>query len=171
MLPIHNETFDLKKFNENDASETAEAGNPFQGAVDLEDGQTEWQRRLNYAKVKYDGWLLCCPEDVCKRHKCRHADTDLCEHCLIPLCRRCHRLMHKKMSACRIPMSLCNDNFWGYSTDILIKNKIRWIEAAIVSPCWTSMIVYYVEGDQGHLLGEEVGKQKSRTVVRGSCCS
>ena len=40
-----------------------------------------------------------------------------------------------------------------------------------MSPCWTSMIVYYVEGDQGHILGAEVGEQKIRTVVRGSCCS
>ena len=33
------------------------------------------------------------------------------------------------------------------------------------------MIVYYVEGDSGHLMTEEVGKQRFRTVVRGSCCS
>ena len=49
--------------------------------------------------------------------------------------------------------------------------KVRWIEAAIVSPAWTSMMVYYVEGDSGHLMTEEVGKQRFRTVVRGSCCS
>ena len=33
------------------------------------------------------------------------------------------------------------------------------------------MIVYYGEGDQGHLLREELGKHKFRTVVRVSCCS
>ena len=33
------------------------------------------------------------------------------------------------------------------------------------------MIVYYVEGDSGHLMDEEIGKQQFRTVVRGSCCS
>ena len=49
--------------------------------------------------------------------------------------------------------------------------KVRWIEAAIVSPCWTTMIVYYVEGDMGHLMNEEMGQQKFRTVVRGSCSS
>ena len=33
------------------------------------------------------------------------------------------------------------------------------------------MLVYYVEGDRGHLMNEELGKQQFRTVVRGSCCS
>ena len=33
------------------------------------------------------------------------------------------------------------------------------------------MVVYYVEGDGGHLMGEELGDQKFRTVVRGSCVS
>ena len=68
-------------------------------------------------------------------------------------------------------MSLCNDNFWGYTTDIIGKYKVRWIEAAIVSPCWTAMLVYYVEGDWGHLMTEELGAQKYRTVVRGNCFS
>eukprot|EP00973_Karenia_brevis_P062842 8737986-Karenia_brevis.AAC.1 len=49
--------------------------------------------------------------------------------------------------------------------------KVRWIEAAIVCPYWTSMIIYYVEGDQGHLINEEMGKKKFRVAVRGSCVS
>ena len=68
-------------------------------------------------------------------------------------------------------MALANDNFLGYTTDILTKYKVRWLEAAIVSPCWTSIIIYYVEGDHGHLFNEEMGNQKCRTVVRGSCAS
>ena len=68
-------------------------------------------------------------------------------------------------------MVLCNDNFWSYTTDILTKYKVRWIEMAIVSPCWTSMLVYYVEEDRGHLMNEEVCQQKVRTVVRGTGCS
>ena len=68
-------------------------------------------------------------------------------------------------------MALANDNFAGYTTDLLARYKVRWLEAAIVSPCWTSMIIYYVEGDHGHLFNEEMGAQKSRTVVRGSCAS
>ena len=68
-------------------------------------------------------------------------------------------------------MGLCNNNFWGHTTDIITKYRVRWIEAAIVSPCWTTMIVYYVEGDYGHLMNEESGKQQFRTLVRGICCS
>ena len=33
------------------------------------------------------------------------------------------------------------------------------------------MLVYYVEGDRGHLMNEVVGKQQQRTVARGGCMS
>ena len=33
------------------------------------------------------------------------------------------------------------------------------------------MVVYYVEGDGGHLLTEKVGRQQFRIVVRGTCVS
>eukprot|EP00973_Karenia_brevis_P071518 9937645-Karenia_brevis.AAC.1 len=33
------------------------------------------------------------------------------------------------------------------------------------------MIIYDVEGDQGHLMNEEIGQQKFRVAVRGSCVS
>eukprot|EP00973_Karenia_brevis_P070234 9761932-Karenia_brevis.AAC.1 len=33
------------------------------------------------------------------------------------------------------------------------------------------MIIYYVGGDQGHLMNEEMGNQKFRVAVRGSCVS
>ena len=59
----------------------------------------------------------------------------------------------------RMPMALSNDNFWGYTTDIITRFQVRWIEAAIVTPCWTNMLVYYVEGDRGHLMNEQLGKQ------------
>ena len=68
-------------------------------------------------------------------------------------------------------MVLANDNFWGYTTDLIHKYKVRWLEAAIVQPCWTSMIVCYVEGDQGHLMNEEVNQQRFRTRVRGTAHS
>ncbi len=68
-------------------------------------------------------------------------------------------------------MELCNDHFWSYTTEIIVKYKVRWIEAAIVSPVWTSVLVYYVEGDRGHLMNEVVGQQRDRTVVRGGCMS
>ena len=68
-------------------------------------------------------------------------------------------------------MVLAIDNFWGYTTDLLFKYQVRWLEAAIVQPCWTSILVCYVEGDQGHLLGEEVQHQQFRTRVRGTAHS
>ena len=54
----------------------------------------------------------------------------------------------------RIPMALANDHLWGYTTDIITKFKVRWIEMAAVLPMWTNMIVYYVEGHEGNV---EVG--------------
>ena len=68
-------------------------------------------------------------------------------------------------------MGLCNDNFWSYTTSILSTLNVRWIEAAIVNPYWTTMLIYYIEGDHGHLMQEQMGQQKSRTVVRGSACT
>jgi hypothetical protein len=70
-----------------------------------------------------------------------------------------------------IPMSLCNDNFIGYTTDVIMRFRVTWLEAAIVAPCWTTMLVCYVEGDKGHLVNEELGRQSFRTRVRGSACS
>ena len=68
-------------------------------------------------------------------------------------------------------MSVCNDNMWGYSTSIITQDKVRWIEMAAVLPFWTAMIVYYVEGDYGHLMNGKVGQQQFRTAVRGHCFS
>ena len=51
-------------------------------------------------------------------------------------------------------MGLCNDNLWGYVTDIIYRHKVRWLEMAVVAPVWTSMMIFYVEGDGGHLFNE-----------------
>ena len=67
-----------------------------------------------------------------------------------------------------IPAALGNDNYIGYTTMLLAKYKVRWIEAAIASPCWTSMLIYKVEGDFGHLMSEEWGAQSFRSAVRGT---
>ena len=60
---------------------------------------------------------------------------------------------------------------WGYVTSLIARYKVRWIEMAAILPCWTSMIVYYVEGDYGHLMRESVGQATYRTAVRGHCYS
>ena len=36
---------------------------------------------------------------------------------------------------------------------------------------WTTMLIYYIEGDHGHLMQEFLGQQRSRTVVRGTACT
>ncbi len=94
----------------------------------------------------------------------------LCDDCRLPLCHRCAACIVTKQAA-NIPMVLCNDNFWGYTTELLFKYKVRWLEAAIVSPVWTSMMVCYVEGDGGHLLNEDMQQQQFRTRVRGTAHS
>ena len=68
-------------------------------------------------------------------------------------------------------MALCNDNFWGYTSELIYRYKVTWMEAAIVQPCWTTMLVCYVEGDLGHLLNEELQQQQFRTKVRGTAHS
>jgi hypothetical protein len=48
---------------------------------------------------------------------------------------------------------------------------VRWIEMAAIMPFWTTMIVYYVEGDEGHVMNEPAGAAKWRSKVRGACFS
>ena len=68
-------------------------------------------------------------------------------------------------------MALCNDNLWGYATYVIAKYKVRWIELATVLPVWTHMVVYYIEGDYGHVMKEPIAKKAYRTAVRGHCFS
>jgi hypothetical protein len=42
---------------------------------------------------------------------------------------------------------------------------------AVASPCWTNLLVYYIEGDKGHLFQEVVGQQQRRVRVRGTAVS
>ena len=63
-------------------------------------------------------------------------------------------------------MALSNDNMWGYATDVIAKHKVRWIEMAAFY-LWTCIIVYYVEGDRGHVMNEVLGRAESRYAARG----
>ena len=80
----------------------------------------------------------------------------VCSACRIPLCAACI----DQMPLCRahagrvpqIPMALGHDCYWGYTTDLIVRFKVRWIEIAAVLPMWTHMIVYYVEGHEGHVM-------------------
>ena len=70
-----------------------------------------------------------------------------------------------------IPMALGHDLLFGYTTELLTEHKVRWIEMAAVLPMWTKMIVYYVEGNAGHVMNQVVGKAEWRSNVQGQCFS
>ena len=142
-------------------------GNPFLECADFD--TWIWKRRLEFTNNSAEVCeVLCNPEDVRMTGRCKHPKENLCRFCEIPLCQDGYKYC-KPQHVGVIPMGLGNDNFWGFTTGILYQYQVRWIEAAIVLPCWTSIMCYYIEGDGGHLMGETVGQQQFRTVVRGSC--
>ena len=165
------QTFSRDRFVKEYATEGPTQGNAFANSHDFyrEDGKTDWVRVMAIGKETLT--LLCCPEDVRSTAGCRHdPDANICKHCRIPLCHMCAKVIMRAAPG-GIPMSLCNDNFIGYTTDVIMRFRVTWLEAAIVAPCWTTMLVCYVEGDRGHLVSEELGRQSFRTRVRGSACS
>ena len=58
--------------------------------------------------------------------------------------------------ACKIPRSLCNDNFYGFMDNEILRHGVRWIEIAAASPILNCIVTYYVEGDRGHLMDESL---------------
>ncbi len=162
----------LTYFKDRYARHDGPDGNPFQHVPELAEDCWEWRRIFLLAGARAGTMeMLCCPEDV---EHCggKHDPHHICQNCLVPVCKTCYTylcLSHQQNAG--IPMALCNDNFWGYTTSMITRYKVRWIEAAIVSPCWTSMICFYVEGDFGHLMTEELSGQRYRTMVKGSCFS
>ncbi len=150
------------------ASAEHAAGNPFSTCNDLEGANWEW--KLQFPAGGRGCEILCCPEDVQLSARCKHNTNTLCPHCEIPLCKTCFRHCCVKTDE-NIAMGLANDNFWGYTILVLYKYQVPWVEAAIVTPIWSTMIVYYVESDGGQLMTELFRQQQARTVVRGSCFS
>ena len=122
---------------------------PYATAPEFAADDWEWKRVL---RLQNDGKrsmvVLCCPEDAvaCTTH----AAHEICYKCSVHVCSSC--AWHLQITRKGIPMSLCNDNMWGYASGIITAYKVRWIEMAAILPFWTSMIVYYVEGDYGHLM-------------------
>ena len=68
-------------------------------------------------------------------------------------------------------MALGNDNFYGYGIQAMTQYKVRWIEAAAACPSWNTMMVFYMEEDEGHLMEDEVFRAAHRTAVRGNLWS
>ena len=174
---IYNLNLLRAKFVERFASPEHKTDGPWRNASELCEGNSEWQRSLRVSGSTLKKQLMmtrvdrimCCPEDVKPCSRCLHTKDEICGDCEVPLCKDC--LIAFRYSPYVIPMGLCNDNLWGYTTALISKYQVRWLEAAIVTPAWTSMIVFYVEGDRGHLFDEKLNEQRWRTMVRGSCIS
>ena len=138
-----------------------------------EDPEYAWEWRSVYEAANGTEWdLFCCPEDVQQSEYCTHTKSDhkVCRHCLVPICSDCydHITCAPLYSA---PMALANDNYIGYTYKTILKYRVRWIEAAAALPCWTTLMCYYIEGDQGHLLNEYMMESQYMPVVRGNVFS
>ena len=68
-------------------------------------------------------------------------------------------------------MALANDNCYGYALLIIYRWQVRWIEAAAACPCWTTLMVFYLEEDHGHLMQETMFQQQFKTGSRGNVMS
>ena len=108
--------------------------------------------------------MLCCPEDIacCGKHEAQK----VCADCLIPICNECWATMGQ-MADYGVPMSLCNDNFWGFMSPIVARHGVRFVEMCVALPIWTTTNVFYIEHDRGHLLQEKIGQKQWRTAMRG----
>ena len=67
--------------------------------------------------------------------------------------------------------ALVNDTYIGYTYDIIVRYKVRWIEAAAALPAWTSMLCFYIEGTKGHFMEEHCLASMYSKVVRGNMFS
>ena len=184
--------FSLKFYKDNYTEGSKD--NPWRHDAECLNESWEWRRiyRFNKKDVE-DMEMLCNPEDIEPCPKCSEAEgKNLCRACAIPLCAKCKSYLRiafskqnlsfenhlrfrktgerKPLPFC-IPMALANDNMFGYSSSLITKYRVRWIEMAAVLPVWTHMIVYYVEGDYGHLMNEELQKPRWRQKVHGHCFS
>ena len=159
---------------EDDASVNADIVLPESDEVSEE----AWEWRRLYQGADGGFWdLLCCPEDVMQTAKCNHLSGSgvqsrhmICRHCLVPICDECYNFMIRAPLYAS-PMALANDNVIGYTYKTILQYKVSWIEAAAAQPAWTTMMCFYIEGDQGHLLEETMFQSSFMSVVRGNVFS
>ena len=139
---------------------------PLAGVPGLE--SWEWRRILQLLgrdpKV-----VICCPEDVyCKA---KHPSHIICQDCQIPLRRDCRITMTSGDETCAVPMALANDNWYDYAPAFIYQWKVLFLEVVAAVLVWTTMIVYYLEEDQGHLMTEDLQQPQYRTGARGKAFS
>ena len=95
----------------------------------------------------------------------------MCGRCKVPVCRSCQILLWQANGKSNVPMSLANDNWYGYVQEIIARLNVRWIECACASICWTTQIIYHLEEPFGHLMQNDMRGPEGRTAVRGSITS
>jgi hypothetical protein len=110
----------LAYFKDRYARDDGPDGNPFQHAPELAADCWEWRRIFSLAGAGAGNVeMLCCPEDVIHCGG-KHDQHLICQRCQVPVCKECYMpLCHQRDAG--IPMALCNDNFWGYTTHIITK--------------------------------------------------
>ena len=141
------------------------ASNPMHMHPQLGDDCWIWRRVLPASGVHPERIILCCPEDIrCSREHAEAETHVLCQQCEIPLCRNCF-MTSQQFDEFGIPEALANDNVCGYVTEIVSKYKVRWIEAAAACPVFTALITYYLEGDRGHLMNEDLQAPTRNLIV------
>ena len=119
------DTFGMATFKQRYAGDRPGNGvNPFQNATDFDEDNYEWQRVLRLPDGKSKR-ILCCPEDITPGPSCRHAQHGLCRNCQVPICTDCWWKSRSEKYNFRIPMALANDNFIGYTSDIIARYKAR----------------------------------------------
>ena len=106
------------------------------------------------------------PRSVAERRIIR-----MCEHCKIPVCRSCEIKLWQADGKSNVPMSLANDNWYGYVQDLIAKYNVRWIECACASICWTTQVIYHLEEPYGHLMKNDMRGPEARVAARGSVTS
>ena len=115
--------------------------------VDFQDWQLRWHPDLiaegsvpdvlDMASV----YILCCPEDHRCARDCVQARV-LCQFCEVPICRSCRRSLQSNHIA---PMSLINDNFYGYLDPWIWESNITWMEKTVATPFWTGMLLFSID--------------------------
>lgn len=121
--------------------------------------------------------LFCCLEDVTRTAACEHVNDAgieeqhiICKHCRVPISAHCYEYMHQAPLYAS-PMALADGNFIGYTHKTILQDQVKWIEAAAAQPAWTTMMCYYIEGDQGHLMEETMFDASYTAQVRGDVFS
>jgi len=129
--------------------------------------------------------LFGCTEDIrCTEELTHKSDIEtepfvrrLCPQCNIPLCSACAHSLHKHDNASKyndggtIPMSLCNDHYYGHVNRFIVDEKVTWLECAASCMVWSTILVFYLELPYGHLMNEVMGSPSARTQVKGNLFS